>query len=97
MVSDGVGPGHRGHEITAAAARRRTTVDPEEATHHRAPAVRPAGRERRADQCPQPPVLLAGEVQDVGVDVIREGPAGDPKNSAIRPPGNAVARDRRKN
>lgn len=49
-------------------------------------------QERRADQRPQPAVLLAGEVEDVGVDVVAQRAGGDPKKSAICRPyaGGAV-------
>ena len=48
----------------------------EEAAHHRTPPIRRARRERRPDQGPQPPVLFPAEVQDVGVDVLGQRPAG---------------------
>jgi hypothetical protein len=80
-------PGDCGDEVTAAVRRRLGPQVLEEAPHHRAPAVRPPGRERRAYQGPQPPVLLTGEVQDVGVDVIREWPAGDTEELRDLPAG----------
>jgi len=48
----------------------------QETAHHRAPAIRRAGGERGPDQGPQPPVLLAADVQDVSVDVLGQRAAG---------------------
>jgi hypothetical protein len=68
--------GHCGREVALAARGYLLPQLPQEAAHHRAPAIRRAGRERRADQGPQPPVLLPAEVQDVGVDVLGQRAAG---------------------
>ena len=71
-----VEPGHCGHEVATAVGGDPGPQVLQEAAHHRAPAIGRARRERRAHQRPQPPVLLPGEVQDVGVDVLGQRAAG---------------------
>ena len=70
MVSEGYGRAHRGDKVARAV---RLDLYPQllkEAAHHRTPAVGRARCEGRPDQCPQPPVLVPREVQDVGVDMV---------------------------
>jgi len=71
-----VEPGHRGHEVATAVGGDPGPQVLKEAPHHRAPAIGRPRRERGAHQRPQAPVLLPGEVQDVGVDVLGQRAAG---------------------
>jgi hypothetical protein len=68
--------GHGGHEVASAVGRDPGPQVLEETAHHRTPAVGRARRERRADERPQPAVLIPREVQDVGVNMVRERAAG---------------------
>ena len=51
------------------------------------PPVRRPRRERGPDQGPQPPVMVALLVEDVGVDLLPQRAAGDPEQVGDLPAG----------
>ncbi len=79
--------GERGHELAARGPAEAVPQAGQEAAHGRPPAVRGPGRERRADQGPQPAVLLPGLVEDVDVDLLAQPAAGDAEQIGDLPPG----------
>src|SRR5580704_4615460 len=58
-----------------------------ELAHDRPPPGRRAGRERRADQRPEPAVPVPGLVEDVGVDLLPQPAPGDAEQVRDLPAG----------